>query len=191
VSSLRGSLQLCTIILAVILTGIWEAGKQYILIIAVCVVIIIFTLRQVIKYQRRKAITSEIDRHLKKALETMDTTARWYNNEEEANRKLVTCLKAQGINDVIYQYKLKNGRTVDAKFGDCLIEGKLSPSTDEIDRLIGQISDYVQYANKLNIVIYGLLDREAKRRIEQEIQSRYLNKVFLTYLDEPRRQRSP
>ena len=36
------------------------------------------------KRQRRQAITSNIDTHLRKALETMDTTARWYNNEEEA-----------------------------------------------------------------------------------------------------------
>lgn len=46
------------------------------------------------KRQKRIAITSEIDKHLRIALEMMDSTSRWYNNEEEANRELVTCLKA-------------------------------------------------------------------------------------------------
>ncbi len=89
-----------------------------------------------------------------------------------------------------YGYKLPNGRTADAKVGNVLIEGKLSPDTAEVDRLIGQLSDYTQYANKLNVVIYGQFDREAKRRIENEIQSRYLGKVFLTYLNNPRRLRN-
>ena len=142
------------------------------------------------KRQRRQAITSNIDSHLKKALETMDTTAKWYNNEEEANRELVSCLKAQGINDVHYQYRLSNGRTVDAKVGDVLIEGKLSPDTSEIDRLIGQLSDYTHYGNRLNVVIYGYFNKEARRRIEDVIHTHYLNKVFLTYINNPRRNRS-
>ncbi len=87
------------------------------------------------KRQKRQAITSDIDNQLRRALETMDSTAKWYNSEEEANRELVTCLKAQGITDVRYQYRLGNGRTADAKVGNVLIEGKLSPDTAEVDRL--------------------------------------------------------
>lgn len=69
-------------------------------------------------------------------------------------------------------------------------EGKLSPDTAEVDRLIGQLSSYTQYANKLNVVIYGKLGKDARIRIENEIQSRYLNRVFLTYLNNPRRIRA-
>jgi len=121
----------------------------------------------------------------------MDSTAKWYNNEEEANRELVTCLKAQGISDVRYQYRLDNGRTADAKVGNVLIEGKLSPDTSEVDRLLGQLSDYTQYSNKVNVVIYGRLDKDARRRIENEIHLRYTGRVFLTCLNNPKRQRAP
>jgi hypothetical protein len=140
--------------------------------------------------QNRELITSEIDKYLHNALQIMDTTAKWYNNEDEANRELVSVLKAQNI-DAVYLHRLSNGRTADAKVGNVLIEGKLSPDTSEIDRLIGQISDYVQYSNgnKINIVIYGELTQDAKNRIEREIQSRYIGQVFLSYLDNPQRLR--
>ena len=140
--------------------------------------------------EERELITSEIDKYLHKALQIMDTTAKWYNNEDEANRELVSVLKAQNI-DAMYLHRLSNGRTADAKVGNVLIEGKLSPDTSEIDRLIGQISDYVQYSegNKINIVIYGELNEEGRRRIEREILQRYLGKVFLSYLDNPQRLR--
>ena len=119
----------------------------------------------------------------------MDTTARWYNDESVANNELVSCLKSQGV-PAEPQHVLPNGRKVDAKVGDFLIEGKLSPDTAEVDRLIGQVSEYSKYG-KVNIVIYGRLDKDAKRRIENEIHLRYLNKVFLTYLDNPKRRRQP
>lgn len=135
------------------------------------------------------AMESGIDEYLREALETMDSTAKWYNNEEEANKELVTCLKAQGV-EAEYQYRLPNGRTVDAKVYGFLIEGKLSPDTAEVDRLLGQLSDYTQYGNKVNVVIYGQLGKNARRRIENEIRLRYDKKVFLTYLDNPKRQRS-
>jgi hypothetical protein len=140
--------------------------------------------------EERELITSEIDKYLHKALQIMDTTAKWYNNEDEANRELVSVLKAQNI-DADYLHRLSNGRTADAKVGNVLIEGKLSPDTSEIDRLIGQISDYVQYSNgnKINIVIYGALTLYAKNRIEREIQLRYIGQVFLSYLDNPQRLR--
>ena len=148
------------------------------------------TIREQIWISRiNKLLTSEIDLHLKHALEIMDTTANWYNNEEEANRELVTSLKSMGIY-ATYQHKLGNGRTVDAKVGNILIEGKLSPDTAEVDRLIGQLSDYTQYGNQVNVVIYGQLDDAASTRIKSEIIARYPNKVFLTYLNNPQRHRS-
>jgi hypothetical protein len=39
------------------------------------------------------------------------------------------------------------------------------------------------------VVIYGRLDQHARERIENEIEQRYLQKVFLSYLDNPRRHR--
>ena len=140
--------------------------------------------------ENRALITSEIDKHLHKALEIMDGTDNWYNDEDEANKELVTALKSMGI-EAKYLYRLSNGRTADAKVGNVLIEGKLSPDTAEVDRLIGQISHYVQYSegNKVNIVIYGELTEEARERIEGEILKRYIGKVFLSCLDNPQRQR--
>lgn len=183
-------LDLYVVGLFVLLACAWVTGLQLIFGIIAGVILALVILWQIMKRQKRIAITSEIGNNLHRALETMDTTARWYNNEEEANRELVTCLKAQGISSVVYQYRLGNGRTADAKVGNSLIEGKLSPDTAEVDRLIGQLSEYTQYANKLNVVIYGKFDREARRRIENEIQSRYLGKVFLNYLPNPNRQRA-
>jgi hypothetical protein len=156
-------------------------------IIAAIIACLIITYLYLKKRHIRKTITSEIDKHLRKALEIMDTTAKWYNDEKEANRELVTCLKAWGV-EAVLGYRLPNGRIVDAKVGDFLIEGKVAPDTSGVDRLIGQLSDYTQYGNKLNVVIYGWLSKEARKRIENEILQRYANKVFLTYLDNPERQ---
>lgn len=177
------------ILLFILLSVVWLTGKQVIFGIVVGVVVLAFVIWQIIKHRKRKTITSDIDVKLKRALEIMDSTAKWYNNEEEANRELVTCLKTQGINYIKYQYKLRNGRTADAKVGDTLIEGKLSPSMEDVDRLLGQLSDYTQYGNKVNVVIYGLLGENARRRINNEIKLRYKDRVFLTYLDNPKRQR--
>jgi hypothetical protein len=138
---------------------------------------------------RKRTPPIEISRSLDKALRIMDSTSKWYYDENAANQELVSTLKALNIY-AVYPYTLPNGRTADAKVGNVLIEGKLSPNTAEVDRLIGQLSDYTQYANKLNVVIYGKLDNQAKRRIDNEIQSRYFGKVSLTYLNNPKRLRS-
>ena len=189
-SSAEGCLIIAFIAAAIFaLLGPWE----FLSIIKVCVIIaailacLIITYLYLKKRHIRKTITSEIDKHLRKALEIMDTTAKWYRDEKEANRELVTCLKAWGV-EAVLEYRLPNGRIVDAKVGDFLIEGKISPDTSEVDRLIGQLSDYTQHGSKVNIVIYGWLSKEAKRRIEKEILQRYTNEVFLTYLDNPERQ---
>lgn len=166
------------------------ASEFWIYVVAiVAIILLVFIYWQLRKRRRIKLITSELDKYLSKALEDMDSTGNWYNDEEEANRELVSCLKSQGV-AAEYEYGLPNGRKADAKVGDFLIEGKLSPDAVEVDRLIGQVSEYSKYG-KVNIVIYGRLDKYAKRRIEDEIELRYRNKVFLTYLDNPKRQRAP
>lgn len=140
------------------------------------------------EYCRNQALKSEISSYLQKALEKMDSTHRWFTNEDEANRELVSCLKTMNL-EVEYQHRLPNGRTVDARVGDIFIEGKLSPYASDIDRLLGQLSVYTEYGNQVNIVVYGKLREEEKKRVINEIFLRYPNQVFLTYLDNPNRQR--
>jgi MFS superfamily sulfate permease-like transporter len=57
-------LDICIICLFIIFTAIWVTGKQAILGIIVGIIIVLLILWQVRKSQRRKAITSEIDRQL-------------------------------------------------------------------------------------------------------------------------------
>jgi len=142
------------------------------------------------EHQRRERLRSEIDKYLRDALGIMDSVDKWYRDEDEANKELVLYLKSLGV-DANYRHRLPNGRTADAIVGDILIEGKVSPNTEGVDRLLGQLCDYTQYGNQVNIVIYGRLEEGARRRVENEIHLRYTGKVFLTYLDNPKRQRAP
>ena len=89
----------------------------------------------------------------------------------------------------VYGYQLGNGRIADGRVGDILIEGKLSPQTQEVDRLLGQLGDYTLYG-RVNVVIYGHLSDNANKRIVNEINKRYFDRAFLTYLNNPKRQRS-
>jgi hypothetical protein len=141
------------------------------------------------KLIRRKYTVSDTSNNLEKALMIMDSTAKWYDDEDEANRELVTCLRTLKL-DAEYGYNLPNGRTADARVGSGLVEGKLSPDTSEVDRLLGQLKEYIPYGDKLHIVIYGILSDDARRRIENEISQRYLGKVFLIALSNPRRLRA-
>lgn len=137
---------------------------------------------------RSKYTVSDVSRSLERALHIMDSSAKWYNNEDEANVELVTCLKLFGL-DARYRYELPNGAIADARLGNGLIEGKLSPTDTDVDRLIGQIRKYTPYGDKLHIVVYGRLNGDARKRIEHEIYNRYLGKVFLIALSNPRRLR--
>jgi hypothetical protein len=120
----------------------------------------------------------------------MDSTARTYTNEEEANKELVAALKVQGLN-VEYQFPLGQGyRFADAKVENALVEGKLAPTQDEVDRLIGQIQGYSEYPYQLYVVIYGFLNKYAIGRISELIEKNYQGKVFLTYLPNPQRRRA-
>ncbi len=157
------------------------------IIVAVTLALVMFW--QIRKFLRRRRMTSELGSILKKALKAMDDTARTYTNEEEANKELVGILKSQGY-DATYQFRLGDDRTADAKVENVLVEGKLAPHTAEVDRLIGQIGAYSRYSYRVNVVIYGYLSKTARERIENEIDERYRNKVFLTYLENPRRRRA-
>ena len=137
---------------------------------------------------RRKYTSSGIEDNLRAALQIMDSTSNWYLDENAANQELISCLRSQNIN-AVYGYKLGNCRIADGRVGDILIEGKLSPQTQEIDRLLGQLGDYISYG-KVNVVIYGHLSDRARKRILKEINKRYPDKAFLTYLNNPKRQRA-
>jgi hypothetical protein len=172
------------VILASFIYGLIKDNKRY------NSVLLKNELEQEEQRKKNNLLKSRINEYLLRALAIMDSTASWYNNEDEANKELVTSLKSQGLSDVVYQYRLPNGRTADAKVADILIEGKLSPNNvSEVDRLIGQLGDYTQYSEQLNIVIYGYFDSDARKRVENEILSRYSGRVFLSYLDSPNRRR--
>ena len=184
------------IIVAVIVVAIFTAIKDYLptigLIIAIIAIIVIAFLiyRRIKQSLRNKKVTGELQSYLLKALEAMDSTARTYTNEEEANKELVATLKVQGL-DVEYQFPLGQGyRYADAKVGNAIIEGKLAPTQDEVDRLLGQIQGYSEYPYQLYVVIYGFLNKYAIERISQEIEKNYPGKVFLTFLPNPRRNRA-
>jgi Ca2+/Na+ antiporter len=193
-------LGLLGIVFLLFLITLFVIGNQLfwtllLVLVSLCsLLMMLFILGYIRKERRQKRerilIESKINHLLLNALKAMDSTANWYNDENEATRELVAHLKGQGINDVEYQYRLRNGRVADARVGDFLIEAKLSPSTRDIDTLLGTVGVYTQYTDKLNIVIYGQLTDEARERIVSEIQSKYPNKVFLTYMNNPRRQRA-
>ena len=184
------------IIGAFIIVAILTAIKDYLptigLIIAIIAIIVIAFLiyRRIKRSLLNKKVAGELQSYLLKALEAMDSTARTYTNEEEANKELVATLKVQGL-DVQYQFPLGQGyRYADAKVGNAIIEGKLAPTQDEVHRLLGQIQGYSEYPYQLYVVIYGFLNKYAIERISQVIRKNYPEKVFLTYLSNPRRRRA-
>ena len=181
---------------AVVVAAFLASIKDYLptigLIIAIIVIIVIVFViyRRTKRALRSKKVTGELQSYLLKALKAMDSTARTYTNEEEANKELVSTLKVQGLN-VEYQFPLGQGyRYADAKVENALIEGKLAPEQHEVDRLLGQIQGYAEYPYQLYVVIYGYLNKYAIKRISEFIEKDYQGKVFLTYLPNPRRYRA-
>lgn len=125
-----------------------------------------------------------ISQHIQQALLQMDRTCKFYGEEDEANRELCTCLNLLGHN-ATYHSNINN-RIVDIYVDNVIIEGKLDPKQSDIDRLIGQISDYVTFGKPIYIVIYGQVTRSLVDRIRQQIILRY-SSVYLLYLDNPNR----
>ena len=191
---------LAIIILTVVIYGTWLFSLKswkysLIFFIIVGLPLIIWLVIRYVRWKReyrrrqetlrtKETLKSKIDEYILNALEIMDTTHKWYNDENEANRELVDFLKMQGFN-AEYQPRLVNGSMADARVDDIIIEGKLSPNKADIDRLLGQLTEYTRLKNKVIVVIFGRLDQYTRERIEQ----RYLQKVFLSYLDNPRRHR--
>jgi len=120
------------------------------------------------------------------ALHHMDTTHVWYMDEDEANRALVTSLKVMGYEEAVYHKYLGDGRTADAFFDNSIIEGKLDPQQSEVDRLEGQITEYLKYPYAVHVVLYGQIDAQLLSRIK-EIVSRKPERTFLTYLPNAKR----
>ena len=179
-------------IVALILNAIKDYLPTIGLVIAIIVIIVItfFIYRRIKRSLRSRRVTGELQNYLLKALKAMDSTARTYTNEEEANKELVAALKIQGLN-VEYQFPLGQGyRFADAKVENALVEGKLAPTQDEVDRLIGQIQGYSEYPYQLYVVIYGFLNKYAIGRISELIEKNYQGKVFLTYLPNPQSRRA-
>jgi hypothetical protein len=187
-----------TVLLAILfLISTWEfSGSVVFAFIAygiIGIVVLGITMRLMRSRKYNNIFTAEgyakIDIPFDKALKIMDNTAKWYRDENEANRELVTCLRTMNI-DAEYQFRLSNGRIADARVKNILVEGKLSPNTtSEVDGLFGQLIEYTNAGYRVNVVIYGKLEKLSRDRIENEIKARYKGKVFLTYLDNPRRLR--
>jgi hypothetical protein len=138
---------------------------------------------------RQESLKNDLDFHIGRALEIIDKSAIWYRDENSANLELVTSLRTMGY-DAEYQPRLRNGAIADIRVGDTLIEGKLSPNKAEIDRLLGQLTEYVKVSNKIHIIIYGTLSKYALYRILDEIR-KYQIKIVLTALPRPHRDRHP
>lgn len=179
------------IISALVIWGLIYVIQNYgiYILIAIIIILILVILWIVMKFLRKRKLKSEIGDILKKALEAMDDTAKTYTDEEEANKELVVYLKGQGLN-AVRPFRLSDGRLADAKVDNFLLEGKLAPTIDEVDRLIGQIQAYTKHPYCVNIVIYGHLAKKSLKRIEDEIIERYPKKVFLSYLENPKRKRA-
>lgn len=126
---------------------------------------------------------------ISQSLRAMDETTTTYINEDEANRELATCLTLLGQN-AKYHYSLDNNRILDIVVDDkIIIEGKLDPTQADIDRLVGQIEDYLQYKVEIVIVVYGNISDDLVERINGIVRkcSPY---VSLLRIKNPHRSRS-
>jgi len=124
-----------------------------------------------------------------KTLSAMDATYNVYQTEDEANRELTTGLKLLG-HTATYHQELSNGRLMDIfADGQGIIEGKLEPTQAEIDRLIGQVIDYLEYDYHVYIVLYGAVSDTILKRIKTQITDKHSKNVTLIYLSEANRVR--
>jgi hypothetical protein len=127
--------------------------------------------------------------HIYQAIDTMDSTYTIYSDEDEANRELTTCLNLLG-HTAKYHKSLDNGRTTDISVDRfAIIEGKLDPSQSDIDRLIGQMQDYLQTSYQIYIVIYGQINQTVVDRINSQIINNHADQISLIYLNQANRVR--
>lgn len=126
---------------------------------------------------------------LYQALTQMDSTCNFYTEEDEASRELTTCLNVLG-HHAIYHYQLANGRTCDILVDNFIVEGKLDINDQtELDRLIGQVNDYLAYPYDIYIVIYGQFNPSAIERIKSQLINAHPNRIYLIYLQSAKRTR--
>jgi len=141
-------------------------------------------INKVASYFKCKLIEESINR----SLAQMDKTNGFYKDEDEANRELTTCLNLLG-HTASYQYVLDNKRTADILVDNCIIEGKLSPDNTEIDRVIGQVSDYLSLSKRIFVVLYGYIDKQSIERLNNRLVIPNPLKVKLIYLNGAQRVR--
>jgi hypothetical protein len=151
---------------------------------------------QILEYRNKCETTiaslklKTLEEALWKSLNAMDKTHRYYNNEDEANRELTDCLNVLGFN-ATYHYELGNKRIVDIQVDQyAMVEGKLDPDLSEIDRLVGQVTDYLKFHKYMYIVVYGNLDSRFKERIQSLLLNIYPDRLSLIYLKNPNRIRT-
>jgi hypothetical protein len=131
-------------------------------------------------YGKKSGQGAENNAEIIKALKILDRTHRWFRDENEANRELVTCLNAMGHKDAEYQPDLGVRRTPDAYFNSSIIEGKLNPHLSDVDRLMGQLFDYLTYPYFVHVVVYGYASDDILNRINFMVKKNP-EKVFLAY----------
>lgn len=165
-------------------------SKFWAVVILAVMAIVILTLvgLKIRKWYTQRSLMVDFSKVLRDGLERIDKTAKYYRDEDEANKELTLYLQSRGY-DAQYQYKYKN-RTADIRVNDVLIEGKLSPDQSEVDRLIGQLRAYSTLPFKTFVVIYGQVDHNVRQDIEKEISSQYNGRIFLVTKNNPTRLKS-
>jgi hypothetical protein len=127
-----------------------------------------------------------VDAAIYQSLSQMDKTCDFFTDEDEASRELTTCLNLLGHN-AIYHYAIRSGRTVDIFLDNIIIEAKLNPKQSDIDRLIGQVGDYLTFPYAIYIVLYGQTDPAFIARIQSQIVDPHPDRVSLVYLPDAQR----
>jgi hypothetical protein len=146
--------------------------------------------RDAIREEMQALRAKTLNEALLQALATIDGTHSTYTNEDEANRELTSCLNAMG-HSAVYHQMLNNGRTTDILLdGIAIIEGKLDPSQADIDRLIGQMQDYISTSYPIYIVIYGNISNGLLNRINEQLISKHPDQISLVRLNNSNRSRN-
>lgn len=135
------------------------------------------------KYKRKM-----LEESIYRCLCQMDKTNGFYNEEDEANRELTSCLNLLG-HDAKYHYRLDNKRTADIMVDNCIIEGKLDPELSEADRLIGQLASYLTLNYHVYIVLYGHVHHDLAERLQKQVIAPNSHRVKLVYLNNAQRLR--
>jgi len=145
-----------------------------------------------LKFQKTEKHSAQIEGRLLsssvlRSLMHMDKTCQFYVDEDEANRELTTCLNLLG-HVATYHYAI-NSRTADIFVDGTIIEGKLDPTQSDVDRLIGQVSDYLLFAYPIFVVVYGRAEKSIVDRIQSQIIDKHSGRVSLLYLSNVNRTR--